>query len=56
MELEVTGFCWNCGRACDGLFCDPRCRLRHERKAAIQENRQTRKGKRAGYGAAGSTH
>ena len=55
MSLEVTGFCWGCGAVCQGLFCDPKkkkCKEKYERKqvAGIM------KGKRAGYGAAGSTH
>ena len=53
---EPTGFCWRCGVPCkEGeLFCFPpkKCKDLYERN----QERQIRKGKRAGYGLAGSTH
>ena len=53
--MDQTGFCWNCGRQLigeAGYFCNKKCQEQYERK----QNRQIRKGKRAGYGLAGSTH
>ena len=56
--MTPTGFCWACGRACAAavLFCGDKCQRRHDRERAAEERRQVRKGKRQGYGAAGSTH
>jgi predicted nucleic acid-binding Zn ribbon protein len=52
--LEPTGFCWKCGLPCekDKLFCSPK----HQWQYKKDQERQIRKGKRAGYGLAGSTH
>ena len=55
-DLRPTGFCWKCGRACTGLFCNDRCLAAYTRTKAAQDNREIRRGKRAGYGPAGSTH
>ena len=55
--MELTGFCWACGRACPGrLFCNETCKRRNDREAAANEKRVVRKGKREGYGIGGSTH
>jgi len=51
--LDKTGFCWNCGKVIkEGLFCNKKCEWQYKNK----QERQIRKGKRAGYGLAGSTH
>lgn len=56
--MEETGFCWNCGRQIQkGLFCiakNGRNKCEHHYKWMLE--RQIKKGKRAGYGLAGSTH
>jgi hypothetical protein len=65
MSLKETGFCWKCGHAIgemiDGrlvfgvskkLFCNPKHQKQYER----EQERQIKKGKKAGYGLAGSTH
>ena len=51
-NLKVTGFCWRCGRECERLFCSAKHQNQWERK---QESGVI-KGKRASYGARGSTH
>jgi len=50
--MEETGFCWRCGKVCKGLFC---CE-KHKRQYEMMQERLIKKGKRAGYGLAGSTH
>ena len=61
--MEKTGFCWKCGKQIkepvfieigfDGyLFC---CK-KHQQQYYRDQDRQIKKGKRAGYGIAGSTH
>lgn len=50
--IEITGYCWKCGRQCKDLFCSKKHQEQYER----QEVAKIRKGKRAGYGLAGSTH
>jgi len=50
-DLEVTGFCYNCGRICKKLFCDEKCFKAYERKQAQQNKVKT--GKRANYGVTG---
>jgi len=51
--MQETGFCWNCGKVIkNGEFCSIKCSQQYQRK----QDRQIRKGKRAGYGLAGSTH
>ena len=54
MNLEETGFCWKCGRSITkGLFCPGRkCKELYQRG----QERQIRRGKREGYGLAGSMH
>ena len=53
-NLEKTGFCWKCGMPCgkDDLFCSRKHQEQYER----EQDRKIHKGKRAGYGLAGSTH
>jgi len=53
MSLEPTGFCWKCGLPCKPgeLFCNPKHKEQYQRG----QDRQIKKGKRAGYGVAGST-
>jgi len=51
--MEETGFCWNEGKPIkQGLFCDKKC----ERQYEMKQERLIKKGKKAGYGLAGSTH
>jgi hypothetical protein len=53
--MEETGFCWGCGRVISsGLFClkPKKC----EEKWRREQERGIKKGKRAGYGLAGSMH
>jgi hypothetical protein len=51
--MEKTGFCWKCGLPCgDKLFCNKKHQDQYERS----QDRQIIKGKKAGYGATGSTH
>lgn len=47
--MTKTGFCWNCGLPCTELFCNEKCEKAHNRKKAVQNNRQIRSGKRSGY-------
>lgn len=51
-SLKITGFCWNCGKVCEGKFCNVKCQNQYERKM----DTKIHKGKRGGYGLAGSTH
>jgi len=52
-RLKHTGFCWKCGRSCgDKLFCNEK----HQNQWERGQDAQIRKGKKAGYGLAGSTH
>ena len=55
-NLEITGFCWACGLSCSKIFCNDKCARRYKREQRAEENRVVRKGKREGYGIAGSTH
>lgn len=52
--LEPTGYCWKCGKPCEegALFCNKKHAQQHERNL----DRQIKRGKKQGYGAAGSTH
>lgn len=51
--MEETGFCWNCGKVIkNGEFCSIKCAEKYRQK----QERGVKKGKRAGYGLAGSTH
>lgn len=62
LNLEKTGFCWKCG----GLIqikafranynSDLFCSKKHEEQYSREQDRQIKKGKKAGYGLAGSTH
>ena len=58
--LESTGFCWKCGKQIEGyienLNKDLFCCKKHEEQYYRQQDRQIRRGKRAGYGLAGSCH
>ena len=58
MGIYETGYCWNCGRAIlKGLFCEKRhCKAAYERKIGVARSHAEKTGKRAGYGAVGSTH
>jgi hypothetical protein len=48
---EETGFCYKCGHQIKkGLFCSDKHKQQWER----DQDRQIRRGKRAGYGLAGS--
>ena len=51
-NLEITGFCWYCGKVCEGKFCNVKHQILYERKI----DAQVLKGKRAGYGLKGSCH
>jgi len=50
--MEETGYCWKCGHQCKGLFCNKKHQEQYER----EQERFIKKGKKAGYGLAGSTH
>ena len=50
--IEKTGYCWNCGKVCGELFCNEKCERQHIKK----QDKGNLRGKRAGYGLAGSTH
>jgi hypothetical protein len=54
MSIYKTGFCWECGKICEGLFClkPKKCAEKYQRKL----DGQIKKSKREGYGLAGSTH
>ena len=51
-----TGWCHHCGRVTVGVFCRLRCRRGWEITQRVEERRVVRRGKREGYGLAGSTH
>ena len=53
LGIEPTGYCWKCGHPCgEGkLFCSEKHEQQHNRHA----DRQIKKSKKDGYGAAGST-
>jgi hypothetical protein len=59
--LEKTGFCWKCGREIQikafraDYDSDLFCSLKHSQQYYRAQDSQIRKGKRAGYGLAGST-
>jgi predicted nucleic acid-binding Zn ribbon protein len=46
--IEPTGYCWKCGHSCpEGeLFCNKKCEQIYYRNI----ERQTKQGKKAGYG------
>jgi predicted nucleic acid-binding Zn ribbon protein len=51
-HLTITNFCWRCGRVATGrLFCNDKCKQQY----IMAQDRKIRRGKRAGYGLAGST-
>lgn len=53
VKIEKTGFCWKCGLPVKtGLFCNKKHQEQYERA----EERKIIRGKKAGYGARGSTH
>ena len=58
--MEETGFCWKCGKSIEGfienLSKDLFCSTKHEQQYYRNQERQIRKGKRKGYGLAGSCH
>jgi hypothetical protein len=63
--MEQTGFCWGCGRPCEGLFCRDvrgktvyasKCQRTYENVVQREQERGIKRGKRAGYGVAGSTY
>jgi hypothetical protein len=58
--IEPTGFCWKCGRVLKadsvGYRADLFCCEKHEQQYNRGQDGQVRKGKKAGYGLAGSTH
>lgn len=55
MALEETGFCWRCGRVIKGgLFCLKPKKCEEQYYRALDS--KIHKGKRGGYGLAGSTH
>jgi hypothetical protein len=56
MNPYSTGFCWKCGRviALGLLFCPGPKKCEEQYKRAQEAG--IKKGRRAGYGAAGSTH
>jgi hypothetical protein len=60
MSIKPTGYCWNCGRVCEGLFCNEKHKAQWEKKQSTgafgKGGRSVRNGKRDGYGLAGSTH
>lgn len=65
MSLERTGFCWKCGAAIGemingrlvfGISKKLFCNKKHEEQYQRNQDRQIKKGKKAGYGLAGSTH
>jgi hypothetical protein len=60
MNPYETGYCWNCGRRCAGLFCNPGCEKRYDKKQRDgsfgRGGHAVRRGKKDGYGLAGSTH
>ena len=65
--MEATGYCWNCGKILrpqklwteskdftgwKDYWCNEKCKNLWERK----QERYVHKGKKRGYGLAGSTH
>ena len=57
MALEETGFCWECGLPIKaGLFCPQpkKCEAKYQRKQL--HKKKILFGRRANYGAVGSTH
>lgn len=58
--MEATGYCWRCGKVIEGfienLSKDLFCCKKHEEQYKRMQERGIRKGKKAGYGIAGSTH
>lgn len=52
-NLTIENFCWRCGKYTPGrLFCSEK----HKQQYVGIQEQQIKKGKKAGYGAAGSTH
>lgn len=52
-HLVITNFCWKCGRYCPGKkFCGEKHPQIYER----EQEAKIIKGKKRGYGLAGSTH
>lgn len=56
MNIQITGFCWKCGKQCKDLFCSKKCERLFFKKEKIENERVNKIGKRAGYGISGSTH
>jgi len=59
MKLEPTRFCYACGLMLvieSQLFCNDKCQRAYDRTKKREEKRQTRHGKKEGYGLQGSTH
>lgn len=65
MSLKPTGFCWGCGVLTGELNPNNSdiitrtklfCSKKHEEQYKRKQDRKIIKGKRAGYGLAGSTH
>jgi hypothetical protein len=54
--IEVTGYCWYCGKACSGLYCDKRHEELYKKRQTRDRDHYTFNGKREGYGLRGSTH
>ena len=61
--IKETGYCWNCGRKCEGLFCvsendNDKCKQQYERKqdkgSFGRGGHSVRRGKKDNYGLAGS--
>ena len=50
-KLELTYFCWDCGRPCINYFFNPKCKKSYERKK--QQILTKRCGKRENYGVKG---
>jgi len=45
-HLTITGYCWRCGIPCKELFCCDK----HKRQFEMAQERQIKKGKKAGLG------
>lgn len=56
MNIEPTGFCWNCGLICKELFCNDKCKRLYENRQARDERKHNHLSKKEGYGLLGSTH
>ena len=61
--LDKTGFCYRCGRVITQMSLlkpdfnsDLFCSKKHEQQYYREQDSHIKKGKRAGYGLAGSTH